>query len=83
MWKREAIAMNAIKAHYDGKYLVPDEPVTLPTGKALRIQVEIVDALASESLYKLADLAVPTGIPDLAMNIDHYLYGHSKVKNAD
>jgi len=28
---------------------------------------------------RMADLAGPTGIPDLAMNLDHYLYGHPKV----
>ncbi len=30
-------------------------------------------------LLKMLDLAVDTGIPDLATNIDHYLYGHPKV----
>jgi len=29
-----------IKAHFDGKVLVPDEPVNLPEGKALVVHVE-------------------------------------------
>jgi hypothetical protein len=33
-------------------------------------------------LYRLAELATPSGIPDLAVNIDHYLYGHPKVDDA-
>lgn len=42
--------MIAIKAHYDGKYLVPDEPLELPRGKPLLVQVEI--ARDSASLQK-------------------------------
>lgn len=34
---------------------------------------------ADDPIYRITDLAVPTGIPDLARNIDHYLYGHPKV----
>jgi hypothetical protein len=30
-------------------------------------------------LFNMADYAVDTGIPDLTVNIDHYLYGHPKV----
>jgi hypothetical protein len=37
---------------------------------------------ADDPLYRLAELAGPTGIPDLAMNIDSYLYGHPKVRDA-
>ncbi len=32
----------------------------------------------SSLLYRMLDLAGPAGIPDLSMNIDHYLYGHPK-----
>jgi hypothetical protein len=31
--------MIEIKAHFDGKVLVPDEPVDLPQGKTLKLQV--------------------------------------------
>jgi len=36
----------------------------------------------TDDLFKMADLAVDTGIPDLATNIDHYLYGHPKATDA-
>ena len=32
--------MVQLNAHYDGKVLVPDEPVTLPTNVPLRLTVE-------------------------------------------
>jgi hypothetical protein len=31
-----------------------------------------------DPLLRLIELAVDTGIPDLAENADHYLYGHPK-----
>ena len=53
---------------------------TLPEGTA--VDVEPVETLPpvplATDVYKLGELAVPTGIPDLAVNIDHYLYGHPK-----
>ena len=58
--------------------------VELPEGTA--VQVEPVDTDtpgdADDRLYRLGELAVPTGIPDLALNIDHYLYSHPKVSDA-
>jgi hypothetical protein len=33
-----------------------------------------------DPIFRMGDLAVSTGIPDLATNIDHYLYGHPKVE---
>jgi len=35
----------------------------------------------AESVFRLADRAKPTGIRDLAINHDHYLYGHPKVSH--
>lgn len=34
-----------------------------------------------DPLWSIPDLAVDTGIPDLAVNLDHYLYGHPNVKD--
>ena len=34
-----------------------------------------------DPLWTLTDMAVETGIPDLATNIDHYLYGHPKARD--
>lgn len=76
--------MIAIKAHFDGKYLVPDEPVDLPRQKHLRVEVEVLDSLAEgppcSVLDWLGDNAVddPSLPVDLAVNHDHYLYGTPK-----
>ena len=32
-----------------------------------------------DPIWRMAELATDTGIPDLAVNLDHYLYGHPKV----
>ena len=32
-----------------------------------------------DPVWRMAELARDTGIPDLAVNADHYLYGHPKV----
>jgi hypothetical protein len=36
----------------------------------------------ADSIYRLGELAAPTGIADLATNIDHYLYGHPRAADA-
>ena len=33
--------VRSLAAHFDGKVIVPDEPVTLPVGEPLHIQVTI------------------------------------------
>jgi len=35
----------------------------------------------NDSIFRLADRAKSTGIRDLAINHDHYLYGHPKVRH--
>jgi len=32
-----------------------------------------------DPVWRMNELASDTGIPDLAVNLDHYLYGHPKV----
>lgn len=49
--------------------------------KAERVDVQ-KPAGADDRLYRLGELAVATGVPDLALNIDHYLYGHPRVDDA-
>lgn len=64
-----------------GGVVVIDGGVTLPEGTVVTIEAGAVVApeRADDPLYSLAELAVATGVPDLALNIDHYLYGHPKV----
>lgn len=62
--------------------------VQLPEGTV----VEVIAAPASKKLpdddeldpiFRMDELATDTGIPDLATNIDHYLYGHPKVTDGE
>ena len=33
----------------------------------------------ADPVYRIYELAAPTGVPDLSLNLDHYLYGVPKV----
>ncbi|MCK4659122.1 MAG: hypothetical protein KAV82_06325 [Phycisphaerae bacterium] len=64
--------------------VVLDEDARIPDGT--EVVVEPVGPASSDSstkglssLFRVAQRAKPTGIPDLAINHDHYLYGHPKV----
>jgi hypothetical protein len=65
--------------------IVFDPGVQLPEGAPVRVElVRDENAIVGRSpkddiLFRMAEFAVDTGIPDLAINIDHYLYGHPKV----
>ena len=70
-----------VSAHFDGKVIVPDEPLDLPPNQALIVQIERVggEAVPSDesALTWLAANAVDSeALPiDLADRHDHYLYG--------
>ena len=78
--------MTVLKAHYDGRVLVPDEPVDLPRDTPLEIQVRSVaepTGTADKPLRGLAELARKHPLageqaPDLAAQHDHFLYGTPK-----
>lgn len=61
------------------------EGVTLPEGSTVRVEVvdekKVAPPLSAEddALLNMSQYAIDTGIPDLAVNIDHYLYGHPQV----
>ncbi|MGA2115645.1 MAG: hypothetical protein ABSH56_12965 [Bryobacteraceae bacterium] len=70
-----------VNAHFDGKAIIPDEPLDLPLNQALIVQIESVGApeTSNESaLAWLADNAVDDDeLPaDLADRHDYYLYGY-------
>ena len=55
----------------------------LAEGTLVRVE-PIAKAVSSmtpkiKDITRISELAGDTGIPDLATNIDHYLYGHPKV----
>jgi hypothetical protein len=87
----EVKAVIAIKAHFDGKYLVPDEPLNVPKDQPLRVQIdvaqpaenEIGNSSISELLKGLAKAAeecpLDSALPaDGAAQHDSYLYGSPK-----
>ena len=58
--------------------------VQLPEGAPVRVVVDEHRAAETaipedDLLLNMSAFAVDMGIPDLAVNIDHYLYGHPKV----
>ena len=53
--------MMILNAHFDGKTIVPDEPVGLAPGTRLRVTLEPMDQAASTNSGKL-DLPLLTGV---------------------
>jgi hypothetical protein len=76
-----------IKAHFDGKVFVPDEPVDVPAGES--VTLEIRQEAPQEQRGTLADIAEwvetlpidPNSPGDAAAQHDHYLYGTPKRDN--
>jgi hypothetical protein len=68
--------------------VVLSSPISLPNGTPVRVE-PIPEKRREESgfssdadpIFRMSELAVDTGIPDLATNADHYLYGHPKVED--
>lgn len=69
-----------VTAHFDGRAIIPDEPLDMPPNQALILQIERVgprepveeSALAWLAANAVDNDALPT---DLADQHDHYLYG--------
>jgi hypothetical protein len=68
------------------KVVVLEPGTRLADGTIVRVGPVIpapVSGLAeADPLFRIGELAVETGIPDLATHADHYLYGHPNVGNA-
>jgi hypothetical protein len=68
--------------HIRAGQIVPDDPVTLPEGAAVQIEVLESALPAAEEIPTLYERLKPivgraTGLPaDASSNVDHYLYGH-------
>ena len=70
-----------VNAHFDGKVIVPDEPLDLRANQALRVQIEPLPDEAEESAlaWIVANAIESDALPtDLADQHDHYLYGRPK-----
>ncbi len=66
-----------------GGVVVLEGGAQLPDGTRVAVQPIPSSQTGGEvdPLLNLGDLAIETGISDLAANIDHYLYGHPKASN--
>jgi hypothetical protein len=59
--------------------------VELPEGAPVRVELLEMEAAKEtlspedDALLNMSKFAVDMGIPDLSVNINHYLYGHPKV----
>jgi hypothetical protein len=62
--------------------VVLEPGIHLPEGADVRVEILIEPKPQQDPLLAMTDLAVKTGIQDLATNIDHYLYGHPKANDA-
>lgn len=70
-----------IRGHIHNGIVVLDEPVTLPEGAKVEINVVLSEQAAPAKPCRLIDLAgiIESGLPtDLALNHDHYLHGQPK-----
>ncbi len=87
-WLRFEVRMTVLKAHFDGRVLVPDEPVDLPVNCALELHVQPLRKSTTarsegKSLMKLVELLEelpdnPDAPNDGAAQHDYYLYGLPK-----
>jgi hypothetical protein len=73
-----------VHAIFDGRVFRPEDAVDLKINKRYRLKIEplwdeeLIESAETDPAFDLASLAVNTGIPDLASNHDHYLYGTPK-----
>jgi hypothetical protein len=65
-----------------GGVIILEKGTDLPEGALVRIALlpgeDPTSESATDPLLEMTSLAVETGIPDLASNVDHYLYGKPK-----
>jgi len=77
--------MVQFSAHFDGKYICPDEPVSLPEDVPLRVSVDDQESVADgprtrpELFERLeSEAGLVEGPKDWAAEHDHYLFGAPK-----
>ena len=74
-----------LTAIYDGRALIPTEPLNLPKGAILRLRLEIPEEFNAQPQREpfsdalLSFSGIMEGFPpDFAKNHDHYLHGTPK-----
>ena len=68
--------MNTVEAIYENGVFRPIQKVDFEEGEKVEIIIKLPEE--KDSAESFADIAVDTGISDLALNVDHYLYGLPK-----
>lgn len=74
--------MISFKGHYDGKAIVPDEPVSIPAGRQFNVslaerqepeeQPPKKEYTVEEELEAILSIAADMGPPDLSQNFRRY-----------
>ncbi len=67
--------MKTVEAIYENGIFRPVEKVELNEGVKVEITIKLPKKDSAETI---PDLAIDIGVSDLAINIDHYLYGLPK-----
>jgi hypothetical protein len=69
-----------------GNVVTLEAGAQLPDGTSVYVETDEPVGTGSLSgqcdVFQIGGQAVETGLPDLASNADHYLYGHPKVSHA-
>jgi predicted DNA-binding antitoxin AbrB/MazE fold protein len=68
----------AVEAVFENGVFRPLRPVELEEGERVQLTVTSTSDRADDPAADFSDIVVDSGIPDLATNIDHYLYGLPK-----
>lgn len=67
-----------IEAIYEHGVFKPLESINLREGERVQITVDANNDSAKDPAADLPNIAVDLGVADLAVNVDHYLYGLPK-----
>jgi predicted DNA-binding antitoxin AbrB/MazE fold protein len=68
--------MNTVEAIYEKGVFRPIGKIDLNEGD--KVEITVKPFSVKDSAETIPDTAIDTGISDLAVNIDHYLYGLPK-----
>ena len=68
--------MNTVQAIYENGVFRPFQDVDLEEGESVELTINL--STEKDPASDFSDIAVDMGIPDYALNIDHYLYGLPK-----
>jgi len=78
----QGTVQNGVVVFANGVHLPEGSPVKVELlAQSTEANAPKIDKDKLDPIWRMGELAIDTGIPDLSVNIDHYLYGHPKVKD--